>query len=130
MHELLPTRRSRLKPAAGRIAQCHIVFPLPNICTNRGADPLVCGRRPRRPAGVCLMLISLFRLRDEGVPRGPGGPPSNSRPNPAVAKTKVAHELVRAAPALMPAPGVSTFFKLRRDQLVAPAVLPPVSCTA
>src|ERR1017187_10371731 len=72
---------------AGALAQCHIVFPLPNICTNRGADPLVCGRRPRRPAGVCLMPISLFRLRDEGVPRGPGGPPSNLRPDPAVAKT-------------------------------------------
>src|ERR1017187_5681530 len=43
---------------------------------------------PRRPAGVCMTLISLSRLRDEGVPRGPGGPPSNLRPNPAVAKTK------------------------------------------
>jgi hypothetical protein len=30
------------------------------------------------PVGLlvpCKMLISLFRMRDEGVPRGPGGPP-------------------------------------------------------
>ena len=30
------------------------------------------------PVGLlahCKMLMSLFRLRDEGVPRGPGGPP-------------------------------------------------------
>src|ERR1035441_4972492 len=46
---------------------------------NWRADPLVRGRRPRRLAGVCMMLISLIRLRDEGVPRGPGGPPSNLR---------------------------------------------------
>src|ERR1017187_9159465 len=52
------------------------------------ADPLVRGRRPRRPASVCMMLILLIRPRDEGVPREPGGPPSSLRPNPAVAKTK------------------------------------------
>jgi hypothetical protein len=53
----------------------NLVFPPLNICTNCGADPLVCGRRPRRPASVYMMLISLFRLRDEGVPRRPGGLP-------------------------------------------------------
>src|ERR1017187_3610090 len=73
-----------------------MVFPLPNICTNRGADPLICGP-PRRPAGVCMMLISLFRLRDEGVPRGSGGPPSNLRPDPAVAKTMWHWAIVPAA---------------------------------
>src|ERR1017187_3044588 len=38
-----------------------------------------------RQAGYHPALISLIRLRDEGVPRGPGGPPSNLRPSPAVA---------------------------------------------
>ena len=40
------------------------------------------GRPPRSaadaPVGLlapCKMLMSLFRQRDEGVPRGPGGPP-------------------------------------------------------
>src|ERR1017187_6210083 len=56
------------------------------------ADPLVYGRRPRRPAGVCTMLISLFRLRDEGVPRGPGGPPSNYAESAALRKLSgIAH---------------------------------------
>src|SRR5450759_1671564 len=31
---------------------------------------------PRRPTALCKMLISLFRRRDEGVPRGPGVRPT------------------------------------------------------
>ena len=33
------------------------------------------------PVGLlapCTMLTPLFLLRDEGVPRGPGGPPHNT----------------------------------------------------
>ena len=36
------------------------------------------GRAADAPVGLlapCEMLMSLFRQRDEGVPRGPGGPP-------------------------------------------------------
>src|ERR1035438_5654239 len=40
-----------------------------------GADPLVRGRRPRRPAVSCRRLTPRLQQRDEGVPRGPGGPP-------------------------------------------------------
>jgi hypothetical protein len=32
----------------GSIAQCHIVFPLPDVCINRGADPPVRSRPPGR----------------------------------------------------------------------------------
>src|ERR1039457_544107 len=39
----------------------------------RGADPLVRGRRPRRPARGLRQADLLDRQR--GVPRGPGGPP-------------------------------------------------------
>jgi len=42
----------------------------------------IVGRTPRSaadaPVGLlapCVILLSLLRLRDEGVPRGPGGPP-------------------------------------------------------
>ena len=42
------------------------------------------------------------------------------------AKIFVAHALMRAASTLVSTPGVSTFFRLGQDQLVAPAVLPPV----
>src|ERR1035441_8848813 len=40
-----------------------------------GAAPLVRGRRPRRPAALTQVLDSSSERRDEGVPRGPGGPP-------------------------------------------------------
>src|ERR1035438_4662482 len=39
------------------------------------ANSPVRGRRPRRPAPLCMMLAQWFQPRDEGVPRGPGGPP-------------------------------------------------------
>src|ERR1017187_7295541 len=44
-----------------------------------GRTPLVRGRRPRRPLAPCRMLMPLFQMRDEGVPRGPGGPPHHQR---------------------------------------------------
>jgi len=49
-------------------AQCHLVLPLQNICTNCGADPLVRGRRPRRPVAPRKGLIPLCRMRDEDSP--------------------------------------------------------------
>ena len=45
------------------------------------------------PVGLlapCKMLISLYRLRDEGVPRGPGGPPHHLRRIRDVGKKYVA----------------------------------------
>src|SRR5687767_345643 len=43
-----------------------------------GADPLVRGRRPRRPVAFRVADFSAAQ-RDEGVPRGPGGPPYNMK---------------------------------------------------
>jgi MFS family permease len=45
--------------------------------TNGGADPLVCGRRPRRPLPADTTLIPSGEERVQGDPRGPGGPPHN-----------------------------------------------------
>ena len=48
------------------------------IGTPCGADPLVRGRPPGRPDGACgESNVADPRQRDEGVPRGPGGPPHN-----------------------------------------------------
>jgi len=43
--------------------------------TNGGADPLVCGRRPRRPLPADTTLIPSGEERVQGDPRRPGGPP-------------------------------------------------------
>src|SRR6266566_9874631 len=51
----------RLKP------QCHLVFPLSNICINCGADPLVRGRRPRRPVRGWMRLILLAKSGSRGT---------------------------------------------------------------
>ena len=50
-----------------------------------GADPLVRGRPPGRPARPCVEANLGDPQRDEGVPRGPGGPPHNSTPAPVEA---------------------------------------------
>jgi hypothetical protein len=34
---------------AGHSGQCHLVFPQPNTCINRGAGLQACGGRPRPP---------------------------------------------------------------------------------
>src|ERR1035441_10290936 len=44
-----------------------------------GADPLVRGRRPRRPAAVMQEPGSSSEVRVQGDPRGPGGPPHSTR---------------------------------------------------
>ena len=51
-----------------------------------GQSALVVGRTrwstadaPVGPLARCKMLTTLFRMRDEGVPRGPGGPPHHFR---------------------------------------------------
>jgi hypothetical protein len=43
--------------------------------TSGGADPLVRGRRPRRPASIVSNFESTGQRRVQGDPRGPGGPP-------------------------------------------------------
>ena len=62
------------------------------------------GRSPRTaadaPVGLLApykMLISLFRLRDEGVPRGPGGPPHHFGRIRSLGKTKLHCALLRPA---------------------------------
>ena len=40
-----------------------------------GADPLVRGLRPRRPAGTLQYADPIVPAAGRGVPRGPGGPP-------------------------------------------------------
>src|ERR1019366_6797042 len=58
-----------------RLPQCHILFPVTTPVLMVGRTP---GSAADAPVGLlarCKMPISLYRLRDEGVPRGPGGPP-------------------------------------------------------
>ena len=40
-----------------------------------GADPLVRGRSPDRPFRVYINPMLLVGERDQGIARGPGGPP-------------------------------------------------------
>src|ERR1017187_1936132 len=56
-------------------------------------SPQAGGRPPRSaaaaPVGLLALIrlpISPIRLRDEGVPRGPGGPPSHCAESPALRK--------------------------------------------
>src|SRR5579859_7314386 len=49
------------------LAQCHLLWPIPNTCINGGADPLVCGRRPRRPVPGWMRLISLAKSGSRGT---------------------------------------------------------------
>ncbi len=44
-----------------------------------GADPWSAAGAPVGLRALCKMRISLFRQRDGGVPRGPGGPPHHFR---------------------------------------------------
>jgi hypothetical protein len=81
--------------AARTSAQCHLVFPIPPTCINSGADS-----RPQPalwPAWRRWQAPDFSREeRDEGVPRGPGGPPSNYAESPALRKLSgIAHECVR-----------------------------------
>src|ERR1017187_8294684 len=56
-----------------------------------GADPLVRGRRPRRPGTVAQALDPSDEKRDEGVPAQraprPGGPPHPLSLNPLVGRS-------------------------------------------
>ena len=51
-----------------------------------GAAPPVHGRLPGRPARPCVEAGLPDPQRDEGVPRGPGGPPHDNRATPAEPK--------------------------------------------
>ncbi len=57
----------KCRPTRCLEAQCHIVFPLPDICINCGADPLVRGRRPRRPVRGWMRLIFLAKSGSRGT---------------------------------------------------------------
>jgi hypothetical protein len=52
-----------------------------------GRSPWTAADAPVGLLAPCKLLIPLFRLRDEGVPRGPGGPPHNLRSIPILGKT-------------------------------------------
>ena len=52
-----------------------------------GRSPWTAADAPVGLLAPCKLLIPLFRLRDEGVPRGPGGPPHNFRSIPILGKT-------------------------------------------
>src|SRR5712672_2355223 len=60
-------RRRPATTATGEGGQCHIVFPLPDICINCGADPLVRGRRSRRPVRGWMRLIFLAKSGSRGT---------------------------------------------------------------
>ena len=56
--------------------------PMPLVFPGIAPSALVVGRTPRSAAdapvglrALGMMLTQLFQPRDEGVPRGPGGPP-------------------------------------------------------
>jgi hypothetical protein len=59
--------RLESRPAA-KIGQCHIVFPIPTISVNGGADALVRSRPPGRLLDHGKHLIHRGQERDEGVP--------------------------------------------------------------
>ena len=63
-----------------------------------GVDPLVRGRRPRRPSPAATTLILLGQKRVQGDPRGPGGPPLD-RPIVSPARDLVHFGLQNGVPA-------------------------------
>src|ERR1019366_6336861 len=58
-----------------------------------GRTPWSAADAPVGLLALCMMLISLARQRDEGVPRGPGGPPHHL---PSQHGRSVFHENSRA----------------------------------
>ena len=52
-----------------------LIFPLPGARINCGADALVRSGPPGRLFAVRQVVNASSVQRDEGVPRGPGGPP-------------------------------------------------------
>ena len=62
------------------------VWHIAGEITCAGAAPPVHGRLPGRPARPCVEAGLPDPQRDEGVPRGPGGPPHDNRATPAEPK--------------------------------------------
>src|ERR1039457_320135 len=57
-----------------------LVFPtIGNAAEVCGADPRVCAGRPRPASGTTGSASCRVRQADEGVGRGPGGPPHHWR---------------------------------------------------
>src|ERR1035438_347631 len=58
-----------------------------------GRTPWSAADAPVGPLALCMVLISLALQRDEGVPRGPGGPPHHL---PSQRRRPVFHRISRA----------------------------------
>src|ERR1019366_1136409 len=75
-----PMRRSRLKMAKRQVRAALGWTGAKNDPRGMvGRTPWSAADAPVGPLALCMMLISLARQRDEGVPRGPGGPPHHLR---------------------------------------------------
>src|ERR1035441_9817236 len=89
-----PMRRSRLKMAKRQVRAALGWTGAKNHPRGMvGRTPWSAADAPVGPLALCMMLISLARQRDEGVPRGPGGPPHHLRSQRG---HSVFHEISRA----------------------------------
>src|ERR1035441_1786299 len=72
--------RRRLPTGAQDTIPMPLSFPTTeHLQESWGRPPWSAADAPVGLLAFCMMLISLFRLRDEGVPRRPGGLPHNLR---------------------------------------------------
>src|SRR6266851_5262199 len=72
----MPQRSVSIGAACARdAARCHLLSQHWECCTSRGADPLVRGRRPRRPWPAGTTLILLARSGSRGTRADQGSAP-------------------------------------------------------